>query len=100
MNRDELAQERGLLAWPELARHFARGVVVVVDPQLDLLDVADAMTQDDRQQFGQWMTQGLVMRAEDEDALRWESTGRILDAIVVAPWVLVRETPHTVPRSN
>ena len=100
MNRDELAQERGLLAWPELARHFARGVVVIVDPQLDLLDVADAMARDDRQRFGHWMTLGLVRRAEDDDALRWEKSESILDAIVVAPWVLVKETPHTVTRSH
>ncbi len=93
VDRDELTQERGLLTWPELFRHFARGVVVVVDPDLDLLDVAEAMARDDRDLFSGWMSQGLVLQAQDSHAKRWEASSQALDAIVVAPWVLVSETP-------
>lgn len=92
IDRDELAQERGSLTWPELERHFARGVVVVVDPLLDLLDVAEAMARDDRESFSSWMSQGLVLQAQDSHARKWQASSQILEAIVVAPWVLVSET--------
>lgn len=93
IDRDELAQERGCLTWPEVERHFARGVVVVVDPLLDLLDVAEVMARDDRESFSRWMTQGLIVQAQDAHARAWQASGQILEAIVVAPWVLVCETP-------
>lgn len=92
IDRNELAEERGRLTWPELERHFARGVVVVVDPGLDLLDVAEVMARDDRETFSRWLTQGLVVQAEDSHARAWQSTSKTLEAIVVAPWVLVSET--------
>lgn len=92
IDRDELAKERGCLTWSEIERHFARGVVLVVDPVLDLLDVAEAMTQDDRQLFSNWMSQGLVLKAQDTHARRWQASSQTLEAIVVAPWVLVSET--------
>lgn len=95
MEREELAGERGQIAWPELARHFARGVVVVVDASLDLLDVAETMARDNRPVFSDWMTRGLVTPADDDHAKRWEASGQLLDAIVVAPWVLVAEQQDT-----
>lgn len=93
IDRNELEEERGRLSWPELERHFARGVVVVVDPGLDLLDVAEAMARDDRELFSGWMASGLVQQAQDTHARRWEGSLQTLEAIVVAPWVLVSETP-------
>ena len=95
MERDALARERGQIAWSELARHFARGVVVVVDPSLDLLDVAETMAKDNRPVFSDWMARGLVTRADDDHAMRWEASGQLLDAIVVAPWVLVADHKDT-----
>jgi len=92
IDRKELEQERGYLSWPELERHFARGVVVVVDPKLELLEVAEAMARDDRETFSGWMSEGLVLQAEDTHARRWEGSLLTLEAVVVAPWVLVRET--------
>ncbi len=35
--------QTGQLAWPELERHFARGVVIKVDSDLDLVKVASAV---------------------------------------------------------
>ncbi len=97
IDRDELALERGSLIWSELVRHFARGVVVVVNPGLDLLAVAEAMARDDRKTFAEWMSQGLILHADDHHARRWEANSQALDAIVVAPWVLVSETPFVSP---
>jgi hypothetical protein len=68
-------------------------VVVVVDSGLDLLDVAEAMVRDDREIFSGWMATGLVQQAQDIHARRWEGSLQTLEAIVVAPWVLVSETP-------
>jgi hypothetical protein len=88
---EKLAAQSGVIAWSELQRHFARGVVVVVSPPLDLLGVAAAMARDDAVMLGDWMQSSHVLRATDEQARQWELAQPALRAVVVAPWVLVQE---------
>lgn len=94
LHGEELVQklnlETGRLGWPELQRHFARGMVVVVDPGLDLLEAADALAEDHTERFGEWAEFGLIRRASDEDARHWQATHAEFWAVVVAPWVLVQ----------
>lgn len=88
--REELSRSTGWLRWGELARHFARGVVLVVSPQLELLEAARVMAVDDRATFAFWLGRGLVAAATDDHARFWEKQNSELLAIVVAPWVLVQ----------
>jgi hypothetical protein len=89
--RCRLNAETGRLAWPELARHFARGVVVRVVPGLDLVEVAACMVRDDRAAIAAWTETGAVARASDADALAWNAAGTEFWAVVAAPWVVVQE---------
>jgi hypothetical protein len=79
------------MAWQELERHFARGVVVLVAPELDLVEVAFRVSRDDRPTVQDWMDQGLVRRAEMDDARRWHEEQSRFWAVVTAPWVLIQE---------
>lgn len=90
--RAKLNLETGTLSWPELQRHFARGVVIVVGNTLDLVEVAATFAEDDRPRAASWLDSGQVRRAEDADALRWQAGAISLWAVVVAPWVLVQES--------
>jgi hypothetical protein len=88
--RDRLNTETGKLSWAELAPHFARGVVVRVAPELDLIAVAESVVRDDHAQFRSWLESGAIARACDEDARTWESEQPVFWAVVTAPWVLVQ----------
>ncbi|MDH5181425.1 MAG: DUF2288 domain-containing protein [Gammaproteobacteria bacterium] len=90
--RQKLNLETGKLSWPELARHFARGVVIVISPELDLIEVAAVFSKDEREQVENWLHRGLIHRAMDDDARRWEAQNPCFWSTVVAPWVLVQET--------
>ena len=79
------------LTWPELARHFARGVVVNVAPGMDLVAVAVAMAQDRAEEIETWTHAGQLQRASDDDARYWHAQDSVFWAVVVAPWVLVQE---------
>lgn len=93
--RAKLNAETGKLAWNELERHFARGVVVKVTGNLDLIDVAVAMSRDEKRLVEGWLTQGRIARASSEDALDWHTRNSNFWAVVVAPWVLIQEeTPR------
>lgn len=86
-----LNNETGVIAWEELARHFARGVVIAVDTSLDLVDAAQAVLKDDATRVGQWQNDGKLRRASDDDARRWHAENSEFWAIVIAPWVIVQE---------
>ncbi len=90
-NPSDLNLETGVLAWSELARYFARGVVVKVDAALDLVETADIMVKDDASTIQRWLDTGLLARASDDDARDWTTREPEFWCIVAAPWVLVQE---------
>ena len=86
-----LLGETARISWTELQPFFARGVLLWVAPELDLVAVAEALVEDDRQQVARWMEAGqLAPVAESlaEDLLQRDPQ---LWAVVVAPWVVVQE---------
>ena len=89
--RDLLNAQTGKLEWPELQRHFARGLVLKVADDLDLVEVAALVVKDDRDTIETWAAGGQVAKVTDEDAKAWEADRPLFWAVVVAPWVLVQE---------
>ena len=84
------------LAWPELARYFARDVVVKVAPGMDLVAMAVAMAQDRADEIDAWTLAGQLQRASDDDARYWHAQDSVFWAVVVAPWVLVQEISEQI----
>ena len=91
---DLLNAQTGRIGWPELARHFARGAVVVVGPDQDLIAVARCLVEDRESQILDGFSSGQIRRAQDDDARRWQAAGSEFWAVVVSPWVLVQERDH------
>ncbi len=89
--RAKLNAETGRLAWTELQRHFARGVVIKVAPGMDLVAVALAVARDDKATIAEWLAAGRITRADSEDATAWHERDAVFWAVVTAPWVLVQE---------
>lgn len=84
--------ETARIAWPELERHFAGGKVILVAPELDLVDVATCIVQDNSDQVKNWMDAQQVSQLSNDVAKRWvREQPENLWAVVVAPWVLVQE---------
>jgi hypothetical protein len=89
--RAKLNAETGRLRWPELQRHYARGAVLKVTPDLDLVEVAVSIAEDDRASVEAWLHAGRLARASDADALDWATRLPEFWAVVAAPWVLIQE---------
>lgn len=90
IEKEKLNQETARIAWADLQKHFARGVVYQVDPSLDLIEVGYQMSVDNREQVGQWLDQELLGKVTDRQAGHWYETSAVLWATVVQPWVLVQ----------
>ena len=89
--REELNLETGRVRWQELETHFARGVVIRVDSELDLVEVATALANDDKTAVEQWIEGGRLQHLGMEVARDWADRDPDLWAVVVAPWVVVQE---------
>ncbi len=90
-NQEKLNLETGVIAWSDLVRHFARGVVIKVVEGRDLVEVADAMARDDTELMRSWLSDKSVARASDDDARDWSAREPDFWCVVTAPWVLVQE---------
>jgi len=86
-----LNAQTGKVGWPELARHFARGVVICVNSDQDLVEIAGKLVLDQADKIDGLLQQGLLHRALDNEAIRWQEEHTELWAVVVAPWVLVQD---------
>ena len=89
--RAKLNGETAKVSWAEMQRHHARGVVVRVAGELDLIAVAVAMAHDDGAAISRWMQAGRIGKVTDEEARDWLARDPALWSVVVAPWVLVQE---------
>ena len=90
-NPQDLHAQTARVAWQELEKHFARGVVIRVDSDLDLVEVATSFANDDKMAAEQWIVSGQVQHLDMQTAKDWAAREPELWAVVVAPWVVVQE---------
>jgi hypothetical protein len=87
----KLNTETSQIAWSELLRYFAGGLVIAVSDDLDLVDVAARFSIDDKTTVEQWLNQNKLAKVSDEQAKAWLDADALLWAVVARPWVLVQD---------
>lgn len=92
--RANLNFQTGILGWEELQPHFARGRVLVATTGLDLVEVAAALAEDNRDRVETLLDSQQLHSATDTEAQDWHASRPRFWAVVVAPWVLVQEVPE------
>jgi len=88
--RAKVNLETAQIAWREVQRFFASGAAVHVSNDLDLVEVAFQMSEDNAEQIRQWMLEGKLGKVSDEQAAEWFETDALVWAVVVSPWLLVQ----------
>lgn len=91
--KTKIALETARIHWKELQPWFAKGQVIVVSEELDLVQVAFELCQDNKEQFATWMQSQNISNATDEEAKAWLEADVELWAVVVKPWILVQDKP-------
>ena len=89
--REELLGQTAPVEWREMEVHFAKGMLIRIASELDIVDVAMHMVRDRKELIEDWAKNNQVVRATDQDALRWHDSQPTMQALVVPPWVLVQE---------
>lgn len=83
--------ETSRIHWHDLQTHYARGQVVRVAADIDLLGVACELVADNKLQFEHWLASGKVGDVTPDLARAWHQSNTELWAVVIAPWVLVQD---------
>jgi len=82
--------ETSKMAWKDLLPYFAKGMAIYVSHTLDLIKVAHALSEDNKEQLEAWMKQGLVANVTDEQASAWQESDVTVWTSVIKPWLLVQ----------
>lgn len=87
----KLLGETAPITWEELQPFFARGALLWVSEDLDLIAVAEAVAENQASKVSGWLAKGSLGKVEEERASDLLARDPQLWAVVVAPWVLVQE---------
>jgi hypothetical protein len=90
--RAKLNLETAQIAWKELQRFFAGGAALMVAADLDLVEVAFQMSEDNAAQIRRWVEAGKLGKVADAQAAAWFESDALVWAVVVSPWVLVQSS--------
>jgi hypothetical protein len=90
--REQLTEmlDEAHLEW--LKPHIQRDVVIVVAPELDLLDVGVAIASDNTTAIQHWISEQLLAKPLADTLSRWNANPtQKFQALIVQPYVLVQE---------
>ncbi len=79
--------------WHDLKQHLERDAIIVVDPHLDLGQVATDVAQDRASTIQQWITQKLLGKPSSVQIETWNANPtKEFQFLIVQPYVLIQET--------
>ena len=88
---EKLHNQTAQISWRELQRYFAQGKVLRVDADLDLVQIASALAEDNINLLTPLIEQQLIAAPSDDRARHWYEADTLLWSVVVAPYVLVQD---------
>jgi hypothetical protein len=89
--RQELTELLDEATWEWLLPHVERDAVILVAPQLNLVDVGLAIVQDQTQAVQHWIAEQLVAKPTPEQKIVWEKMAQMrFVALIVQPYVLIQ----------
>ncbi|MEE4246032.1 MAG: DUF2288 family protein [Kangiellaceae bacterium] len=77
-------------SWQELEVFFARGQIIAVDKQLDLVQVAKQLMDDNKEFFEQQLEQGYIIKPDIDWVKKNCHATTLFWTTVIAPYVLIQ----------
>jgi len=90
--REQLTENLDEAEWDWLTPHVEREVVIIVESQLDLLTVGEAIALDQANSVQHWISEQLIHKPSPEQVSEWNNQPKKrFQALIVQPFVLVKE---------
>jgi hypothetical protein len=90
--REELLETLDEAEWEWLIPHVQRDAVILVSQDLDLLDVGEAIANDNTSSVQQWIERQLITKPSVTQVGQWNSDRtKRFNTLIIQPYVLVQE---------
>ncbi|HEY9810191.1 MAG TPA: DUF2288 domain-containing protein [Halomicronema sp.] len=90
--RAELKEMLDESEWEWLIPHARREAIVVVTPNLDLVDVGVAIAGDNVESVQRWISEALIYKPSQEELTDWNGNQKKrFNTLIVQPYVLIQE---------
>lgn len=90
--RSELQAAIDEAEWNWLEPHARRDSLILVSPDLDLVDVGIAIASDNTLHVQRWIDEALIQKPSPNQLSDWTlEQGKRFNALIVQPYVLVQE---------
>ncbi|NJR50252.1 MAG: DUF2288 domain-containing protein [Leptolyngbyaceae cyanobacterium CSU_1_3] len=90
--RAELTESIDQAEWEWLMPHSERDAVIVVAPQLDLVDVGMAIVNDQTHFVQRWIAESLIYKPSPQQKSDWDlDQTKRFKALIVQPYVLIQD---------
>lgn len=90
--RTELSETIDEAEWEWLIPHVKRDAVIVVSVELDLLDVGEAIANDNISSVQRWIDEQLISKPSNQQLGLWNSNQqKRFNTLIIQPYVLVQE---------
>lgn len=95
--REELSKSVDEAEWGWLRAHLERGGLIVVAPELDIVEAGVRIAADDAAAVQAWINAGKLAKPSREQVAAWDGDrGRKFMTLIVSPYVLIQEKPTYV----
>ncbi len=89
-NGEKIAKYTGDVDWNYLKPHYKSGAMIYVDPDLDLSEVAQAFTKDDKAKVQAWLKAADLVKPSHLHEEWWEHDQPRFTVVVITPFVLAQ----------
>lgn len=90
-NADKLEKYSGIVNWGYLEKHFQNGALIYVDESLDIKEVGQSISEDNKDQVSSWLSSGDILKPGTQHAEHWKRSETVFRALIVTPFVLIQE---------
>ncbi|NEQ32109.1 MAG: DUF2288 domain-containing protein [Leptolyngbya sp. SIO4C5] len=89
----ELAEMVEPAIWSDLIPHAKRDAVIVVTPQMDMVEVGVAIATDNVAAVQRWIGEQVIAKPTPEQLTEWNgNASKRLKALIIQPYVLVQDS--------
>lgn len=87
-----LKRDLAEVSWRELRIHLQRDVIIIVAAAVDLIEVAVAVANDDKNQVESLIAANQLVKPTEKQLVSWEQEpGRRFQMLIVQPYILIQE---------
>ena len=92
---ERFQQDLAEVPWKDLRIHLQRDAVILVAAELDLVEVAVAVAEDDKERVEAWISSAKLAKPSREQLDGWEKQlEKPFRVLIVQPFILVQMVEH------